>query len=148
MPGPGGLEPLQRAHRRGALAAEQQVEERNQQADTEALEQHHEEGAREDRGEHHPPLDEVRPEEPKDIPELGDLLDPGLHDWRLGYPIDRRQRVGPLANAVGFTVGLRNGVRAARRVAPASWGCRSAPPPPRRARRRRAAGRRARCGDP
>ena len=78
MPWECTLEPLQRAHRRGALAAEEQVQQRHEQAHAEALEEHHEEGAREHSREQERLPHEIRPQELEDIPEFGELLEPGF----------------------------------------------------------------------
>ena len=62
------------------FAAEQQVQQRHQQADAEALEQHYEQGARQDGGEHQGLMREIWAQEAEDVPKLGELLAQPLHD--------------------------------------------------------------------
>ena len=66
MPGQRALEPLQRAHRRGAVAAEEKVQQRHEEADAEPLEEHDEERAREDGREEQRLAHEVRAQERED----------------------------------------------------------------------------------
>ena len=85
MAGQRSLEPLERPHGRGPVAAEEQVQQRHQEPDAEPLEEHHEEGARQHRREQERLPDEIRAEKREDFPEFGELLEPGLHRWPVVY---------------------------------------------------------------
>ena len=73
------LEPLERTHRRRSLAAEEQVQQRHEEPDAEALEEHHEERAREHGRQQQWLPHEIRAKEGENLPELGELLEPGFH---------------------------------------------------------------------
>ena len=80
-----GLQPLQRPHRRGVLAAEQQRQQRHEQADAHALEHHHEKGARENRGQPSPLRPQKRTESPDDEREFAEMVEGAQPP--LGYGI-------------------------------------------------------------
>ena len=113
MPGERALEPLQRPHRRGPLAAEEQVQQRHEEPDAEPLEEHHEERAREHGRQQERLPHEIRAEEREDLPEFGELLEPGLH--RVACSINPRRRTRKPSDSA----------RRARRVRRAADRCRS-----------------------
>ena len=70
--------------------------------DAEPFEQHHEEGAREHRGQQKRLTDQKRTEKREDVPELGELLEPGLHRWPVVYGSIRSRSGSREVNAPWF----------------------------------------------
>ena len=84
------FEPLQRTHRRRVPAAEQQRQQRHEQADAHAFEHHHEERAREHGGQPHSFAPQKRTQPLDDEGELFEVVE-GAQP-RLGYGIFRVER--------------------------------------------------------
>ena len=92
MPRDHALEPLERTHRRGPLAAEEQVQQRHEEPDAEPLEQHHEESTREHGRQQERLPHEIRAEEGEDLLEFVELLEPSFHRVLCSINRDDKRR--------------------------------------------------------